>query len=96
MITPVNKDLLCKDCVHGFIPWTDFPSVYLFNTRHFYKCKKSSRTEITDFNPVTGYTIKKADYKNCWEERTTEGNCGPDAKYWAPKHKKDLFKLLKR
>lgn len=94
---PLNKDLLCKDCVHSFVPFFDLPNYYLTDGKHWMKCRKSGKLDEKTFNPVTGYKNKKPNYKDCWEERELrDGDCGPSAKNWSPKHKKDLFKVLMR
>ena len=92
----VNKELLCKNCIHGFVPLADWPNYYILRSHHWMKCRKTGKLDESTFNPVTGYIKKKADYKDCWEERDRSGGCGPSAKFWSPKHKKDLFKLLTR
>lgn len=92
---PVNKNLICKDCTHSFVPFSDWPN-YWINPKLWMKCKKTGKMDETTFNPVTGYIKKKPDYKDCWEERMRDGVCGPGAKNWSPKHKKDLFKVFTR
>lgn len=96
MTDTVNKDMLCKDCIHAFIPWYDYPSKLLTPGQQWYKCRRSGKQSVVDFNPVTGGKTLPPDYKNCYSERGYSGECGKDAKYWSPKHKHDLFKLLKR
>jgi hypothetical protein len=96
MIEKVNKDMLCKDCSHSFIPWYDYPSRWLSSGPFWYKCKRSGKKIEVDFNPVTGGKTLPADYKSCHSERGYSGECGPSAKYWSPKHKHDLFKLITR
>ena len=96
MTETLNKDMLCKDCVHAFVPWYDYPNKLLTPGQQWYKCKRSGKKVEIDFNPVTGSKTLPADYKNCYSERGYSGECGKEAKYWSPKHKNDLFKLLKR
>lgn len=93
---PLNKEMICKDCVHGYVKWDDLPNYWLFGGVHWMKCKRTGKLDDTAFNPVTGYTKKKLEYKDAWQERNRQGGCGPSAKYWSPKNKNDLFKLLKR
>jgi hypothetical protein len=93
-VTP--KDMLCKDCKHAFLPWHDLPNWLFFRNQYWYKCRRSGKTIEVEFNPVTGSKSLPADYKSCYQERGFLGDCGKEAKYWSPKHKKDLFKLLKR
>jgi len=91
-----NADMLCKDCVHAFVSWYDYPNKLLTPGQQWYKCKRTSKQSVIDFNPVTGGTKMPADFKHCFSERGYLGDCGKDAKYWSPKNKHDLFKLLKR
>jgi len=93
---PLNKEMICKDCIHGYVKWDDLPNYWLFGGVHWMKCKRTGKLDDTAFNPVTGYTKKKLEYKDAWQERNRQGGCGPSAKYWSPKNKNDLFKLLKR
>lgn len=92
----INKDMLCKDCKHAFVPWYDYPNKLLTPGYQWHKCKRSGKKSEVEFNPVTGGKTLPPDYKNCYSERGHLGECGNEAKYWSPKHKKDLFKLLKR
>lgn len=95
-IEPMNKELLCKDCIHGYVKWDDLPNYWFFGNAHWMKCKKTGKMDEDSFNPVTGYRKKKPEYKDAWDERNRQGSCGPAAKHWSPKNKKDLFKLLTR
>ncbi len=58
-----------------------------------YKCNKSVTPAREIIDPVTGPTKIKAETAYCSFERK-HGNCGPIAKNWVPKHKKDLFKMI--
>jgi hypothetical protein len=95
-MTTENTTLLCKDCTHSFIPWADKITALLSGSQHWYKCKRSGKQVEINFNPVTGGKVLPPDYKSCYMERTYSGECGKEAKYWTPKHKHDLFKLLTR
>ena len=96
MTDPMNKNLLCKDCVHSFIKWDEYPNYWILKSPYWHRCRKSFKQEEIDFNPVTGGKKLKPTYNQCSFERGREGLCGPSAKNWSPKHKKDLFKLLTR
>ena len=48
-----------------------------------------------EFNPVTG-TQEPDSFMLCASERGKYGQCGADARNWAPRRKQDLFKLLAR
>lgn len=93
----IDSVLLCKDCVHSRISAFDKYGSYIFEFRapraHSYKCAKTFSPPKDIINPVTGPDKKKADMAYCATERN-HGECGPTAKHWVPKHKKDLFKYL--
>lgn len=78
--------LTCKDCIHRQIHW-----VYLD-----YQCNRAYDRAKIDL--VTGKKVYSArfdcDYQR--RENLVIDVCGPEGKYWSPKKKKDLFKLLKR
>ena len=60
-----------------------------------YSCKKDAEHKEASFNPVTGRKVEpKIKYEWCSVARLKGSECGPEAKYWAPKHKKDLFRAL--
>lgn len=88
-----RKDLLCKDCVHSFIPWHN----YLFSfgkERHlFYLCKKFPVVNEDNINLVTGPQESDKEYKMCAIIRKWD-KCGPEGKGWTPKNKKHLFLAL--
>ena len=93
----INKDLICKDCVHSFVPFKDLPN-YWINGHYWLRCKNTAEMDESKFSPVVGYRDKKPIYQRCCNERDgfTYTKCGPEAKFWSPKKKKDLFKLLAR
>lgn len=93
-IEPVNKNLLCKDCLHSFVPW--FDAATEFSIKETMRCKKTGTLKFTNFSPVTGYESKELRYDRCYVERDRYGGCGPSARNWSPKHKKDLFKVFTR
>lgn len=79
--------LTCKDCIHRQLHW-----FYGLD----YKCNHAVDRATIDL--VTGK--KKYSTKfDCGYQRRENlviDVCGPEGKYWSPKKKKDLFKLLKR
>lgn len=95
-----QSEYLCKDCVNSFVPLSDWALTLMgfsiVPAYMYYKCKRRGQVEEIDYNPVTGSKKLPPEYKTCREERGLSGECGRDAKYWTPKHKQDLFKLLKR
>lgn len=90
----VDLTYLCKDCKHSFVPISERILTFGFASEYSYKCKKGWKPERTIENPVVGLQTTKAEYKSCNITRMAGEVCGPDAKYWAPKKKKDLFKML--
>lgn len=58
-----------------------------------YKCTKFPKEATVVHNMVTGPEKVKAKLPFC-ELVRRHGECGQNAKYWQPKHKKDLFKML--
>jgi hypothetical protein len=58
-----------------------------------YKCAKFPKEATIVENVVTGPQKVKPKLPYC-EIVRRHGECGQNAKYWAPKHKKDLFKAL--
>lgn len=91
------SNYLCKDCKHSRISTFAKVGSYIFEwsppKSHWYKCAKSIEPEHDVVDPVTGPKTIKADMDYCQIQRKY-GKCGTDAKYWAPKKKKDLFKML--
>lgn len=88
--------LLCKDCKHSFKPWTDF-----IHGDWALRCRISYKEETTTINLVTGPVTEPAHYLRCSTARLDylsdplkDSNCGKAAKFWQPKHKSGLFKLI--
>ncbi len=93
-------NVLCKDCVYGFVRWRDLPGAWLDKTYYLY-CKKAYVESKIESNPVTGNHLVPAHYQRAHAYRLRSYNdskerCGPDGKFWSPKNKKDLFILIKR
>lgn len=93
-------NVLCKDCIHGFIKWRDLPGAWFDKTYYLY-CKKAYVEPKIESNPVTGDHLVPAHYQRAHTFRLKfyadhKDRCGPEGKYWLPKHKKDFFVLLKR
>ena len=92
----IDPVYLCKDCIHSRITPFAYLS-YIFELAppksHWYKCTKTYKDEHKMIDPVTGPQHVKPELSYCEVERK-HGDCGPTAKNWAPKHKKDLFKML--
>jgi hypothetical protein len=90
-------DYHCKDCIHSRISTFDKYGSYIFEFRaprgHSYRCAKTAEPEKKIIDPVIGPTKIKAKLNYCDSERK-HGDCGMDAKFWSPKKKKDLFKML--
>lgn len=98
-MTQENEQLLCKDCKHSFQLWYDI--LFFVDKRYSLRCRKSYKTEMSESNPVTGPKIKSAHYETCSTARMNyvskqyDTNCGEAGRWWQPKNKKDLFKLIK-
>jgi len=101
----MSENLLCKDCKHSFVTWSDrlFKIFYGRNPlgKYSYKCKKFFEPDGEEFDPVIGTVKTKGEYLSCVSLRATpitvkdyNAHCGPEGRHWVPKHKKDLFKLL--
>lgn len=90
---------LCKDCIHSRISYFDKFGSYIFEfsapKASSYMCSKKFKPEKEIIDPVIGTTKEKSTMTYCSVERKN-GNCGPTAKYWQPKHKKDLFKMFQK
>jgi hypothetical protein len=93
-------EYLCKNCIHSHIDLDDRLFGYLFNfgqfSKHYYRCKKTLTKKHFNSNPVTGSERVETHMEWCSVTRTNTEACGSEGKWWTPKHKKDLFKLLKR
>lgn len=89
--------LLCKDCVHSrmdtFIKIFSLNGLLPVDEVH-YKCYKFVRPEREIIDMVTGPKKLKEKATFCELARTDPKQCGTEAKFWKPKHKKDLFKML--
>ena len=93
---PIDPVYLCKDCKFSKMSIANniFTLGGLVGARGFmYKCARSHKTAYDIIDPVTGPARIKAETSYCEVERR-HGDCGPTAKNWTPKHKKDLFKAL--
>jgi hypothetical protein len=97
---PLDEVYLCKDC--------KFSKMEIFNTivtlggrigakSYMYKCSNATKPAHEVIDPVHGLEKFKAAMPFCTIERANDfqnTKCGPTAKHWAPKHKKDLFKAI--
>ena len=95
---PIDPVYLCKDCKFGKMGVSD--TIFTLGGRidvkgFMYKCAKTVKLEHSVLDPVTGLKKLKSEISYCSVERDY-GDCGPNAKHWVPKHKKDLFKMLTR
>lgn len=87
---------LCKDCKHSRMLMID--KIFTLGGRvgvidANYKCAKFPQEATIVENMVTGPQKVKPKLPYC-EIVRRHGECGQNAKYWAPKNKKDLFKML--
>jgi hypothetical protein len=97
----IDEVYLCKDCKFSRMSW--FNNITTLGGRigaksFMYKCSNATKPGYEVIDPVSGLEKVKAAMPYCTVERTTIGyrntKCGPTAKYWKPKNKKDLFKTL--
>lgn len=94
-----ESEFRCIDCKFCKLPFWDrvgnWFGVKIATTD--YKCNRTPTTTIYDH--VRGHvTISLKNTASCYFEREASGEkrCGPRARYWQPKRKKDLFKLLQK
>jgi len=93
---PIDPIYLCKDCKHSRMDI--FSYITSLGGRvgakdYMFKCSNTFKPAKEIVNPVIGVEKIKAEMTYCDHERKN-GMCGPTARYWKPKHKKDLFKML--
>ena len=91
----MTEQYLCKDCKHSFRPIGRILTFGL-NSPYAFMCSKSHTDDYTELDKVVGSKLVKGGYKSCGSFRLSvyDGGCGPDAAYWQPKEKRDLFKLI--
>ena len=89
-----SQYLACTDCVYSQCggPINTF-FARLTDTKHGWQCRRVM--EPGYFNRVTG-TQEPDQYQMCSVERGKHGECGIDARYWTPRRRQDLFRLLGR
>ena len=93
---PIDPVYLCKDCKFSKMGFFDtiFTLDGRVNAKDFmYKCIRTIKPAHDIIDSVTGPKRIKATIDYCGIERK-HGDCGPTAKNWTAKHKKDLFKML--
>lgn len=93
---PIDPVLFCKDCKHckmDIFSWVTSLGGRFNAKDYMFKCGHSIEPAREIINPVYGPEKIKQKMSYCDHERK-HGDCGPTAKYWIPKHKKDLFKML--
>lgn len=87
-------ELLCKDCKYSFVSLGNLFFTFGFPTSDMHRCRKAFKPNRVVFDPVYGNQNVKGTYRSCNSNRANYGDCKPIAIMWAPKHKKDLFKML--
>lgn len=93
---PIDTVYFCKDCKFGKMDVSD--TIFTLGgkvgvTDSMFKCSKTVAPPKVSVDPVTGRKKVEPAIRYCSVERSY-GNCGPEAKHWIPKRKKDLFKML--
>jgi hypothetical protein len=86
----------CKDCRHSTMSMVD--RIFTLNGRiavydSNYKCSKFPEAKTVVEDMVLGLREVKAKLPYCQSVRRY-GKCGLKGTHWAPKHKRDLFKML--
>lgn len=90
-----DTEYLCKDCKHCFINLSHIIGSFPGKPHPIlYECRKSLTESYTEANLVIGKRRVPKEYESCMTERILGEKCGPEGRQWAPKHKKDLFKML--
>lgn len=92
--------LKCTECKHSFRTFGSF--IWFGFGKHSLYCRKSYSGPTTEFDPVVGEIKVKAKYENCSIARIGSGKftllndnqCGEDGRFWEPKYKSGLFKLI--
>ena len=96
----VIEQVLCKDCVHSYIRWQDYP--FALSDRSLYTyCKRSYMEPTNEFDPVIGNKTIPGGYRLARVERMSmysnnKERCGSEGKYWQPKDKKNFLLYIKR
>jgi hypothetical protein len=86
-VKQTNDLLLCKDCKHA--KWRPWHAIS-------YRCHRDVVPEVIKIDYVTGPIITKKHYDSCFAQRFNgDDKCGPEGKFWEPKHKKHLFLAIK-
>jgi hypothetical protein len=67
------------------------------------KCRLAYREEQVEIDPVIGKKVIPAHYESCGIARmdylskhNNQEGCGKEGRFWQPKHKSGLFKLIKK
>jgi hypothetical protein len=92
------SEYLCKDCKHSFRQLIDLPQ---WGSGYEWRCRLNYiENEIVE-NRVTGNTVRAPYYERCsltrmdFLSKDRKGEvCGKEGKWWQPKEKKGLFKLI--
>ena len=90
-----TNQYLCKDCKHSRRTITRVLA-HGFFSKYALECKISYKEANIENDPVIGPIKHKAEYQACALYRVREDDCGSSGKYWQPKEKKDLFKLIQK
>lgn len=89
----ISEDLItCTSCAHSSATWTHR---LIGQYDNFLRCNRLMTGE-QKMDVVTGKVVDDRRHPFCSSARGSFGECKVEAIYWTPKHKRDLFKLLKR
>lgn len=92
----IDSVYICKDCKFSKMDISDIIFTLGGNvgvTNSMFMCSKTITSANITVDPVIGHKKIKHEMPYCSVERKW-GECGPEARHWIPKHKKDLFKML--
>jgi hypothetical protein len=95
-----NEQYFCKDCKHSTAPLMT-KILMPFEFKKYLRCKKAFVPAKIIKDPVTGPVVEGSKLQFCsifrmpafFDEPQT---CGPEARFWEPKNKNDLFKYMNK
>lgn len=87
------SEYFCKDCKHSFRTVSTI-LLHGFNSQYSRLCRLSYKETKMESDPVIGLKKVPGGYSNCSTFRIRKDDCGPEARLWEPKDKKNLFKYI--
>lgn len=85
----------CKSCKH--YRWNSWQAMWRWITENKPRCYRTLPSARIDVVSGKVHNANVSNCNSCTDERdsTSSNSCGEDAKFWVPRHKKDLFELVK-